>query len=275
VIQERAYAKLNLVLHVGAARQDGLHPICSLFASLRLGDDVAVEPAERDAVSCAAVEGENLASRAIAAIREAVPRELPPLAVRIEKQIPVAAGLGGASADAAAVLRAANQLVGRPLDGERLKALAAVLGADVPSQVDPLHALVTGAGERVEPVRLPRMALVLVPQAEGLRTADVYAELDRLGRGRASLDPEPLRRLARAPLHELAAGVENDLQAAALSLRPELEGTLAALRKAGALATAMSGSGPTAFGIFADREAAMRAAGGIGGAMVTETRDVR
>src|SRR5213078_1145567 len=111
---------------------------------------------------------------------EAAPGVVPPLRVTIEKRIPVAAGLGGGSADAAAVLRAANELGGRPLGYDRLREIAAGLGSDVPSQVEPGPAIVTGVGEEVEPVALPDAALVLVPAADGLAAAQVYAELDRL-----------------------------------------------------------------------------------------------
>jgi 4-diphosphocytidyl-2-C-methyl-D-erythritol kinase len=273
MIAERAYAKVNLVLRVGAPRADGLHPLCSLFASLELADEVRVEPAERDEVVCAGVEGDNLAAAAVAAFRAAAPEAgLPPLRVEIAKRIPVAAGLGGGSADAAAVLRAANAIAGSPLSPDELRAVAAKLGSDVPSQVEPRHAVVTGVGELVERVDLPSMAFVLVPSQAGLSTAAVYAELDRLGGHAHALDPEPLRSLARGSLAGLAAGVANDLQPAALSLRPELAQVLGALRDAGALASQVSGSGPTAFGLFANRPGAERAAAALPDAIVTEAR---
>jgi 4-diphosphocytidyl-2-C-methyl-D-erythritol kinase len=273
-VRERAFAKVNLVLHVGPPGADGLHPICSLFASLDLADDVLVSEGSQggDAVLCAGVEGPNLAERALTVLREALPGRLPALEVRIEKRIPVAAGLGGGSADAAAVLRAANELAGFRLRPERLRALAASIGSDVPSQVEPGHALVTGLGEEVEPLSLPGMALVLVPGPEGLRTAEVYAELDRLDGHRRSLDPGRLRRLATGPLEELAPAVENDLEPAALSLCPAIEPSLTALRGAGALAVTVAGSGPTAFGVFGAAEEAERAAAEIPGAFVTLVR---
>jgi 4-diphosphocytidyl-2-C-methyl-D-erythritol kinase len=273
-VRERAFAKVNLVLHVGPPGADGLHPICSLFASLDLADDVLVSEGSQggDAVLCAGVEGPNLAERALTVLREALPGRLPALEVRIEKRIPVAAGLGGGSADAAAVLRAANELAGFRLRPERLRALAASIGSDVPSQVEPGHALVSGLGEEVEPLSLPGMALVLVPGPEGLRTAEVYAELDRLDGHRRSLDPGRLRRLATGPLDELAPAVENDLEPAALSLCPAIEPSLTALRGAGALAVTVAGSGPTAFGVFGAAEEAERAAAEIPGAFVTLVR---
>lgn len=272
--RELAFAKLNLVLHVGPPRDDGLHPICSLFASIDLADVLTAEPRDgwADTVDCAGVAGDNLAKHALEEFRARAGRELPPLALHIDKRIPVAAGLGGGSADAAAALRIANRLAGEPVGPEELHRLAADLGADVPSQLDPRHALVQGAGERVEPIELPPAAAVLVPHDDGLSTKAVYDELDRLGAARDELDPEPLRRLAAAGVDTLAAAVENDLERAALSLRPDLAGRLGELRSAGALAAAVSGSGPTCFGLFADRAAAESAASQIAGALVTELR---
>jgi 4-diphosphocytidyl-2-C-methyl-D-erythritol kinase len=278
VIDERAPAKVNLILQVGDVRDDGLHELCSLFASLDMADDVRIAPRPGglagDRVVCAGVDGPNLADRAIAELRAALDGDLPPLQVDIDKRIPVAAGLGGGSADAAAVLRGANAIAGHPLDAAALRALGARLGADVPSQIEPRHALVTGAGEHVEPLDLPPLALVLVPQRDGLSTADVYREADRIASTRARLEPDALRTLAAAPLEWLAASLENDLEPAALSLRPELADELAALRRVGALAARISGSGPTAFGVFADRAGAERAAAALSSSViVTAARD--
>jgi 4-diphosphocytidyl-2-C-methyl-D-erythritol kinase len=184
----------------------------------------------------------------------------PPLQIEIEKRIPVAAGLGGGSADAAAVLR---------LAGENVPAaeLAARLGADVPSQVKPRFALVQGTGETVEPLPEPgEFAIVLVPGEGGLSTAEVYAEADRLGLGRDGAElaelADRLRASARAGVSPLDYPelLVNDLQAAALSLRPEIQGSLEALGEAGAEAVLVTGSGPTIFGLFRDIAAADAAA---------------
>jgi 4-diphosphocytidyl-2-C-methyl-D-erythritol kinase len=272
VIRERAPGKVNLVLQVGPTRADGLHELCSLFASVELADTLTFEEhdAERDEVVCPGVDGPNLATAALAAFRRAAPgAALAPLRVTVEKRVPVAAGMGGGSADAAAALRAANTIAGEPLGSDALRSVAAEIGADVPSQVEPGHALVTGAGERVEPVALPDMALLLVPSRAGLSTADVYREADHIGATRERLDPERVRALAGAPLRELAAGVENDLERAALMLRPPLAETLAALRGTGALAAQITGSGPTAFGVFADRAEAEHAAALFSESIVT------
>ena len=269
--EEVAPAKLNLVLHVGERRPDGLHELASLFASLELADEVAVEeaPTAPDEVICPAVEGPNLATAAIDAIRAELGGDLPPLRVAIEKRIPIAGGLGGGSADAAAVLRAANRLAGEPLDAAGLRLLAAGIGADVPSQIEPRHALVTGGGENVEPIELAPLDLVLLPAREGLSTADVYAEADRLGSTRASLDPQALCALAGLGPAELAPLLENDLERAALSLRPDLELALASVRDSGALAARLTGSGPTVFGVYRDAAAAEAAAADLPDAIVT------
>ncbi|HLM08677.1 MAG TPA: hypothetical protein VK307_03140 [Thermoleophilaceae bacterium] len=274
MLTERAYAKLNLVLHVGRARADRMHELCSLFASLELADDVTGGPTGfgEDSVESPGVAGRNLALDALGAYRARVGGALPPIGLRIGKRIPIAAGLGGGSADAAAALRIANAVAGSPLNADGLRQLAATLGSDVPSQVEPAHALVQGTGELVEPVALPQLAVVLVPAPEGLSTAAVYAELDRLGGGRDQLDAEPLRRLSSASARELAAAVENDLMAAALSLRPELAGTLERIRSTGALAATVGGSGPTCFGLYETVEEAAEAAASLPGALVTALR---
>jgi 4-diphosphocytidyl-2-C-methyl-D-erythritol kinase len=274
-VRERAYAKLNLVLRIGRPRGDGLHPLCSLFASIDLADDVEVRPAPgaSDSVECHGVVGPNLAAAALAAFRERVP-SLPPLRVHIAKRIPVAAGLGGGSADAAAVLRAANRIAGTPLDVAALREVAAQLGSDVPSQVEPRHALVHGVGEIVEPVELPALGVVLVAQDEGLSTAAVYRELDRMKAWRADLDHDGLRELAAGAdaAADLAAVLDNDLQPAALALRPELVAALESLQAAGALGALVSGSGPTCFGLFPDRASAESAAEGVPRAVVAGLR---
>jgi 4-diphosphocytidyl-2-C-methyl-D-erythritol kinase len=267
-----APAKLNLCLYLGPRRGDGLHELCSLFEPLALADMIEVSEAGRDEVICEGVEGENLAARALAALRERG-WERKPLRIEIEKRVPVAAGLGGGSADAAAILRLAAGEVGD------IQGLAAELGADVPSQLQPSLALVGGAGERVELLPEPAAhAAVLLPDGGGLSTAEVFAEADRLGAGR---EPEELEMLA-AHLREAAgAGASplsypqllvNDLEAPARSLRPAIGAALDELREAGAAVAILSGSGPTAAGLFADLGAACAAAATIdrGDAIVCE-----
>jgi len=261
----RAPAKLNLCLYLGGRREDGLHELCSLFEPLELADLIEVTPAARDEVICPGVEGENLAMRALAGLREHG-WEHEPVRITIDKHVPVAAGLGGGSGDAAAVLRLAAGEVAN------LQTLAAELGADVPSQLRPALALVQGAGERVEPLPEPaEHAAVLLPGGGGLSTAAVFAEADRLGRGRSA---EELERLAARLRETAGAGASplsypdllvNDLEAAALSLRPDIGEALRRLREAGAPIAILSGSGPTAVGLFADLAAAKAAAAALDG----------
>ena len=268
MIRERAPAKINLVLRIGPRQSNGLHAVASLFASLDLADEVEVEVAAEDSVECEGVEGPNLAEHALRLIRGYAPW-IPPLRVRITKRIPVAAGLAGGSADAAAALRAANSFQEVPFDDDHLRAMAAALGSDVPSQIAPAHCVVMGTGERVAPVDLPEMAVVLVPAAVGLATGDVFRKAEQMELPRAILDPADLHALAREPKNVIAARLENDLQPATLRLRPELAQTIETLLGAGALGAQVSGSGPTVFGLFRDRQAAGRAADLMPGALVT------
>jgi 4-diphosphocytidyl-2-C-methyl-D-erythritol kinase len=267
----QAPAKLNLCLFLGPRREDGLHELCSLFEPLALADAIEVGEAERDEVICPGVEGENLAARALAALREAGWGG-PPLRLEIEKRIPVAAGLGGGSADAAAVLRLARDPAKWGANGVAdLAALAAGLGADVPSQLAPALALVRGAGERVE--RLPDPAphaVVLLPGGGGLGTAEVFAEADRLGLGRDAGELDSLAARLReaagtgaSPL-DYAKLLANDLEPAARALRPDIGVALDALRETGAPLAFMSGSGPTAVGVFPSMARSKSAAAQIG-----------
>lgn len=238
-----AYAKLNLSLFVGHPRADGYHPLISVFQSVTLADELTFKPAERDEVVCPGVTGPNLAEKALAASR-AAGWDGPPVRVTIRKRIPVAAGLGGGSADAAAVLRFTG-----------VSEVAASLGADVPFQLLTGRALVTGIGEHLEPMEPgPPPAFVVLPSAHALSTPAVYAEADRLGltRDLDGVDPGAL-------------GV-NDLQDAARSLCPEIDERLALLGE-GAM---VAGSGPTVFKGYDDPEAAAAAAASLPGAIVTQ-----
>ncbi len=259
-----APAKLNLCLYLGGARADGLHELCSIFAPISLADRLTVSAASggEDEVVCPGVAAPDLTARALAALRAAGWRRAP-LRVEVGKRIPVAAGLGGGSADAAAVLR----LAADDLPGAELARIAAALGADVPSQIDPRFSLVGGAGERVTPLPEPEpFAVVLLPDREGLATPAVFAEADRLGLARESAEIDD-RRAALAATFAAGGDIRdrgellvNDLAAAAISLRPSIGEALAALEAAGAELARVTGSGPTAFGVFASTAAAERAA---------------
>ncbi|HSD24529.1 MAG TPA: hypothetical protein VLB79_09405 [Solirubrobacterales bacterium] len=252
----RAPAKLNLCLYVGPRRDDGLHEIRSLFEPLDLADELRISEADEDEVICEGIEGPDLTETALAALRDHG-WDAPPLRIEVRKRVPVAAGLGGGSADAAAVLRLAMGEV------EGLRSIAAGIGADVPSQLQPRPCLVAGAGEVIEPAPPPgEHAVVLIPQAEGIATADVYAEADRLGSPRGESELEVIRRGLRdavdtggSPL-DYPEHLVNDLQAAAIALRPRIEEALRALEEAGAAHAMVAGSGPTAFGLYRTAEEA-------------------
>jgi 4-diphosphocytidyl-2-C-methyl-D-erythritol kinase len=260
-----APGKVNLALFLGPERPDGRHQLVTIFESVSLSDEIVLaelSPGHFDEVVCSGVSGSNLAAEALSALRRRG-WEGPPLRVEIDKRVPIAAGMGGGSADAAAVLRMACELApGRP---EEVSALAAELGADVPSQLVPGVSLGTGAGDLIEPLSpLAPHALVIVPLPVPLSTAAVYREADRLGLFRAECELERLGdELLRAfqpgaePRHELLV---NDLQPAAISLCPAIEDALAATHEAGAEVSLVSGSGPTVAGLFWAEQHGERAA---------------
>lgn len=256
--REDAFAKVNLCLFLGGPRPDGRHRLVTVFESVGLTDRLVITPVSSgpDEVICPGVSGANLVADALSGLR-AAGWSAPPVRVEIEKRIPVAAGLGGGSADAAAMLRYAPRLSPMPIAA--LEAIAARLGADVPSQLDPGPSLGTGAGEVVAPVdKLEAHGLLVVPQPFGLSTADVYREADRLGLARSTDELAALR----ADLETIVTATEhppqrlperlivNDLQAASLSLAPQIGAALESARAAGAAHALVCGSGPTVIGVF-------------------------
>ena len=253
----RAPAKLNLVLTVGPRRSDGYHRLSTLFQAIDLYDELVLEPAAETTVE--GFPGDTLVRAALDALGET-------RRVLLTKRIPVAAGLGGGSSDAAAILRA--------LRGERpvndLYAIARELGADVPFFLSGCEtALGSGRGDHIHPLPdFPRgHAFVLVPQAAALSTAEVFSHA-RPSDIFPALHGDLVRGVHTARSRAaVAAMVRNDLQPVVLELRPELDGELERLRAAGALAAAVTGSGPTVFGVFADRASAETAAAGIPGAI--------
>jgi 4-diphosphocytidyl-2-C-methyl-D-erythritol kinase len=260
-----APAKINLGLFLGPVRAgDGRHELASVMQSISLADELTLEPApagaEHDEIVCPGVPvaaEENLAAAALRAFRGSTGWEAPPLRLSIVKRIPVAAGLGGGSADAAATLRLARHASG--LGDERLlRTLAAQLGADVPAQVSPGRWLASGAGEvlrELAPASSPFGVLVL-PLAAELSTAAVYAEADRLELARMPQELQERSARLRAafergePLPADAELLHNDLQRAAISLCPPITQALAQAREAGAGLALVSGSGPTVLGLF-------------------------
>jgi 4-diphosphocytidyl-2-C-methyl-D-erythritol kinase len=240
-----APGKVNLCLFLGATRQDGRHELVTLFESVSLVDELSLTTdadADGDEVICPGVDGPNLVTAALAALRDRG-WSGPPVRIEIDKRIPVAAGMGGGSADAAAALRLARRAA--PVPASSLMEIATGLGADVPAQLEPGLSLGTGAGEVVEalaPVEPHAFAIVPLPHA--LSTAAVYAEADRLGLGRRSEELAGLRGAWREHI-----GV-NDLEPASLSLCPSIGDALEALRGVGADHALVCGSGPTCAGLW-------------------------
>lgn len=261
----RVPAKVNLELLVGPRRADGYHSLASVFQAVSLYDDVTLAPADSWGVSVGGAlalgvptGADNLALRAARLLGER--HDTDPVHVSIRKGIPVAGGMAGGSADAAATLVAADHLWGLGLEREELEEVAAELGSDVPFLVAGGTAIGSGRGELLAPVLARgQFHWVLALSDRGLPTPDVYAECDRL---RAGEDvPEPvatpslMAALRTGDPHELAPQLTNDLQEAALSLRPDLAETLTAGMEFGALAGVVSGSGPTLAFLVADNEA--------------------
>lgn len=251
----RVPAKVNLHLGVGRRRADGYHELTTVFQAVSLYDEVTVEPAPALAVEVCGEGAEsvprgddNLAVQAVRAVAALAGRP-PAVKVTIRKGIPVAGGMAGGSADAAAALLACDLLWGARLDRDTMGRLAAGLGSDVPFALRGGTALACGRGERLSPV-LGRgnYHWVLAFAEEGLSTPEVYAELDRL-RGTVTAKPTPadgvLAALRSGDPVELGRALANDLAPAALLLRPGLRRVLDAGRELGALGGIVCGSGPT------------------------------
>jgi 4-diphosphocytidyl-2-C-methyl-D-erythritol kinase len=266
-VKETAPAKVNLCLFLGGVRADGRHELVTLFESVSLADELELTVLDEglDEVRCPGVEGPNLVSAALAALRDAGWAG-PPVRIEIDKRIPVAAGLGGGSADAAAALRLASAVQDVP-DGV-LERIARGLGADVPGQLRPGLSLGTGAGEELEPLEpLADHAFVIVPQPFPLATAEVYREADRLGLPRSQDELAGCRRAVAAAVAPGAALpdriVVSDLQRATLSLAPDVAQALDDVRAAGADQALVCGSGPTVMGVYWGEQARPRAEHGL------------
>ncbi|MFC9116132.1 4-(cytidine 5'-diphospho)-2-C-methyl-D-erythritol kinase [Streptomyces sp. NPDC057092] len=268
----RVPAKVNVQLAVGAARPDGFHELANVFLAVGLYDEVTATPSPDglritcDGPDAAQVplDRTNLAARAALALAERYGRT-PDVHLHITKDIPVAGGMAGGSADGAAALLACDALWGTGAGRDELLDICAELGSDVPFSLVGGAALGTGRGEKLTELEVGgTFHWVFVTATRGLSTPAVFREFDRLAEGRDIPDPvasQPLLdALAEGDPDALAATVTNDLQPAALSLFPELTDTLAAGRAAGALAALVSGSGPTTAFLARDEQAAEKIA---------------
>ncbi len=263
----RVPAKVNVQLAVGAARPDGFHDLANVFLAVGLYDEITVTPSDALRVTCEGPDADqvpldrtNLAARAAIALAERYGRS-PDVHVHIAKDIPVAGGMAGGSADGAGALVACDALWETGASREELLAICAELGSDVPFSLVGGAALGIGRGERLTPLEVGgTFHWVFAMAGRGLSTPAVFREFDRLGEGTDIPEPvasqELLAALAKGDPDALAAAVSNDLEPAALSLFPELADTLATGRAAGALAALVSGSGPTTAFLVRDPESA-------------------
>ena len=297
----RVPAKLNLQLAVGPPRADGYHGLVTVFHAVSLFDEITAEPAGRDGVAVTGegaeqvpADGDNLALRAVAALRAAVaaPAVRPGgVHITIAKRIPVAAGLAGGSADAAAALIACNELWGGSLSQSQLLEIAASVGSDVAFALLGGTAVGRGRGERLTPALAPATQYhwVLAFADGHLSTPEVYAALDRLRAGSAGggpagagnrvpasrgnrdepdLDAALMSALRSGDARQVGRALSNDLQPAALSLFPALRKTLAAGLELGALGALVAGSGPTCVFLAASADRALDLAVSLSGAGV-------
>jgi 4-diphosphocytidyl-2-C-methyl-D-erythritol kinase len=278
----RVPAKVNLHLSVGPVRKDGFHELVTVYHAISLYDEVVVEPGDGLTVNVVGegadqlpVDDDNLAVRAVRAVAALLGRQ-PELSITMRKGIPVAGGLAGGSADAAAALIAADALWGGQLDRITMEGLAAGIGSDVAFLLHGGSALGTGRGEAISPVLVSgEYHWVLAVADAGMATPTVYAELDRMrDEGPVARAGEPdgvLAALRAGDVVALGTVLANDLQSAAVRLRPQLRQVLEAGREVGAAGAVVSGSGPTIALLARSAEDSVRIASSLSGMAVCRT----
>lgn len=261
-----APAKVNLYLHVGAPGTDGYHPLASLVVFADVGDRLTLEPApafefavEGPFADALVLEGNNLVVQAVEALARAAKAPMPAVRLTLDKQLPVAAGLGGGSSDAAAALRLLRDYAFPEIGDETLLAILGRLGADGPMCLAARPVTAEGRGDRLGPApTLPELHAVLANPGFECPTGPVYAAFDRAGRF-VAVERGDLRCVyeAAADLAADLAGCRNDLEAPAAAVTPGVGAVLSALRETPeALLVRLSGSGATAFALCADGAAA-------------------
>ncbi|WP_341998145.1 4-(cytidine 5'-diphospho)-2-C-methyl-D-erythritol kinase [Microbacterium sp. LWH7-1.2] len=272
-VRVRAPGKLNLFFEVGGVQDDGYHEVASAYQAVSLYEDVWASPSDEFTVSISGTvdvtgvpaDDRNLAVRAARLVAQRI-GYAGGVHLDIVKHVPVAGGMGGGSADAAAALVACDALWGAELGTAELHKLAARLGADVPFALMGGTAVGTGRGDQLSPALAKgRFDWVVVPSDAGLSTPEVYTHLDELrarpdivsGARVPAVAPGVLHALRAADPIALAEHTRNDLQVAALSLRPELREVLELGEESGALAGMVSGSGPTLAFLTVDPESAL------------------
>jgi len=266
VIEVYARAKINLTLDVLGKRPDGYHQVETVMQSIELHDCLQFTPLE-DGVSLTVAGGEvsagadNLVYRAALLMRK-LAGDNKGVSIKLNKHIPVAAGLGGGSADAAATLSALNEIWGIRLPARELLSLGEKLGSDVPFCLLGGTALAGGRGELLESLPpCPRMGLVLVKPSFGVSTASVYHAYDSCPPGKKPETAAMIKAIGEGDIDCIVQNLANVLEIVAISMHPEIAGIKERLLEAGALGVLMSGSGPTVFGVAADLAAARAVAG--------------
>jgi 4-diphosphocytidyl-2-C-methyl-D-erythritol kinase len=274
-VRREARAKINVFLRVLGARQDGYHELESLVVPISLSDLVVVQPAESlrveisggSALTAEGPGGLNLALVAALALADACPDAGGAL-VRVDKRIPVAAGLGGGSADAAATLLALNELWGCEVDPLTMAGIGERIGSDVPAMLAGEPVLMTGRGERLAPAACAVLHWVLLDLGFGVRSPDAYRWWDEDG-GRIGPDPRALLEAAAdGDVERLGSLLFNDLEDPVAARHPEVAGARDRLVRAGALGAVMSGSGSSVIGLARDADHARRIAAAEGGTPV-------
>lgn len=263
-----APAKVNLFLHVGPVAAAGYHPLASLVAFADVGDSVTVEPADRLSLAITGPfasglndGGDNLILKALRALGQTTGADDPAVAVTLDKQLPIAAGLGGGSSDAGAALKAVRDLLGLSLDDDGLAEIAAVVGADGPMCLHARAAWAEDRGDRLtfEP-RLPPLPAVLINPGVPSSTGAVYRAYDAGPAGRADRPAAP-DVWTPASVIDWLTNQRNDLEAPAVALQPSIAATMAeAARLPGVRLVRMSGSGATVFALFDTADQAAEAA---------------
>lgn len=253
----RAPAKINLTLEVLARRSDGYHGVRSIMVPLELADELTIEPSNRFSFSCDRADLDGEANLAVAAVRTL--GDVPPVRIELRKRIPVQAGLGGGSSDAAAVFRAAMAGAFGSAPNHDWLRLARALGSDVPFFLAETAALVEGTGERITPAgSIPQWHVLIVKPPVAISTARAYAELDSRDRStrprNGCVSIAMLEALQRRNFDEAQALLQNDFHDAIASQSSEIGVALTALRAAGASNVLLAGSGSCVFTLAADAQ---------------------
>lgn len=259
MIKAKSYAKVNLTLHIGRKLENGFHPINSLMQQIDLADDISIEKLPEDTIeiecSASIPTKKNLCYSAARLMKTKFGIK-DGVRISIEKKIPIGAGLGGGSSNAAAVIIAMNSMFNLNLADEKLREIAREIGSDVPFFISGGSAYISGTGENVEPLEgLPCMHVVLVYPEFEVSTKMAYGLWDKNGNSSSPVSPNSLK-----DLHSIAASLSNDLQSVIFDSYEGLQDIREKLIQMGALNASLSGSGPTIYGIFRTEEEANHAA---------------